>query len=100
MAESKVRKSSSQTASDKGKRGSSRPAAPLIDTPPAIDLAHPSRDHNGAPGAAANPARATAHGPGTVEIPEKVKELVRLAQEQGYLTYGDINDTLPDHVIA
>ena len=32
----------------------------------------------------------------TDEIPEKLKELVRLAQEQGYLTYGDINDVLPD----
>jgi RNA polymerase primary sigma factor len=30
------------------------------------------------------------------ELAEKVKDLVRLAQEQGYLTYGDINDALPD----
>ncbi|HET7625439.1 MAG TPA: RNA polymerase sigma factor RpoD [Verrucomicrobiae bacterium] len=33
-------------------------------------------------------------------IAEKIKELVRLAQEQGYLTYGDINDALPDSVIG
>ena len=39
--------------------------------------------------AAASPAAALA---------EKIKELVRLAQEQGHLTYGDINDALPDHV--
>src|SRR6185436_12208651 len=32
----------------------------------------------------------------TAEISEKIKELVRLAQEQGYLTYGDINDALPE----
>ena len=31
---------------------------------------------------------------------EKVKELVRLAQEQGYLTYNDINDALPDVVVS
>ena len=31
-----------------------------------------------------------------VELTEKIKELVRLAQEQGYLTYGDINDALGD----
>ena len=31
---------------------------------------------------------------------EKVKELVRLAQEQGYLTYSDINDALPDGVVS
>src|SRR5262245_3363557 len=30
-----------------------------------------------------------------VELTEKVKELLRLAQEQGYLTYNDINDALP-----
>jgi len=34
------------------------------------------------------------------EVAEKVKELVRLAQEQGYLTYGDINDALPDSLIT
>ena len=31
---------------------------------------------------------------------EKVKELIKLAQEQGHLTYGDINDTLPDNIIS
>src|SRR2546423_7714534 len=34
----------------------------------------------------------------TPELSEKVKELVRPAQEQGYLTYGDINENLPDNV--
>ncbi len=35
-----------------------------------------------------------------LDLAEKVKELVRLAQEQGYLTYGDINDALPEGVIS
>src|SRR5205814_1473153 len=35
-----------------------------------------------------------------LDLTEKVKELIRLAQEQGYLTYGDINDALPDSVIT
>jgi RNA polymerase primary sigma factor len=35
-----------------------------------------------------------------VEIAAKIKELVRLAQEQGYLTYGDINDALPDSLVS
>src|SRR5262245_45976829 len=39
-------------------------------------------------------------GQGAAELAEKIKELVRLAQEQGYLTYGDINDALPDNLIA
>jgi RNA polymerase primary sigma factor len=34
------------------------------------------------------------------EIAEKVKELVRLAQEQGYLTYNDVNEALPDSMIS
>src|SRR3989441_9618836 len=34
------------------------------------------------------------------DLTEKIKELVRLAQEQGYLTYNDINDALPDTVIT
>ncbi|MDB6130059.1 MAG: rpoD [Verrucomicrobiales bacterium] len=35
-----------------------------------------------------------------VDLTEKIKELVRLAQEQGYLTYNDINDALPDSVVS
>jgi RNA polymerase primary sigma factor len=34
------------------------------------------------------------------DLTEKVKELLRLAQEQGYLTYDDINDALPDNVVT
>jgi RNA polymerase primary sigma factor len=34
------------------------------------------------------------------DIAEKVKELIRLAREQGHLTYSDINDALPDSVIT
>jgi RNA polymerase primary sigma factor len=35
-----------------------------------------------------------------IEVGEKIKELVRLAQEQGYLTYNDINEILPDSVTS
>jgi RNA polymerase primary sigma factor len=46
----------------------------------------------------ANQAAAVIHsGP---ETAQKIKELVRLAQEQGYLTYGDINDALPEGLIG
>lgn len=41
-------------------------------------------------GAAARPERD--------EINEKIKELVKLANEQGCLTYGDINEILPDSI--
>ena len=35
-----------------------------------------------------------------LDLTEKLKELLRLSQEQGYLTYGDINDALPEGVIT
>jgi RNA polymerase primary sigma factor len=34
------------------------------------------------------------------EVSEKVKELVRLAQEQGHLTYNDINEVLPESFVT
>ena len=34
------------------------------------------------------------------EVSETIKELVRLAQEQGYLTYSDIHDALPKNLIS
>jgi RNA polymerase primary sigma factor len=43
-------------------------------------------------------ASSQANGNITPELAEKIKELVRLAQEQGYLTYNDINETLPDNL--
>src|ERR1043166_2781597 len=43
---------------------------------------------------------ATNPGAGGVDLKEKIKELVRLAQEQGHLTYNDINEALPDSVIS
>src|SRR5712691_13257002 len=31
---------------------------------------------------------------------EKIKELIKLANEQGYLTYGDVNDVLPENILT
>ncbi len=33
------------------------------------------------------------------EIQEKIRELIKLAKEQGYLTYDDINDALPNDIV-
>ncbi len=33
------------------------------------------------------------------ELHEKVKKLIKLAREQGYLTYADINESLPSDLI-
>src|SRR5437016_3593516 len=42
----------------------------------------------------------TINGHATGTLVEKIKELIRLAHEQGYLTYGDINDALPEALIT
>src|ERR1051325_9046274 len=36
--------------------------------------------------------------PGTVDLTETIKTLLHLAQENGYVTYDDINDILPDNL--
>ena len=46
--------------------------------------------------AGAGDARNLRAEPASLDIAEKLKELVRLAQEQGYLTYNDITESLPD----
>jgi RNA polymerase primary sigma factor len=46
---------------------------------------------------------ATTPEPVTTDTPviaEKIRDLVRLAQDQGYLTYDDINDAIPDEVVS
>jgi RNA polymerase primary sigma factor len=35
-------------------------------------------------------------GDGSVDLQERLRELLKLAKEQGYLTYDDINEALPD----
>jgi RNA polymerase primary sigma factor len=48
----------------------------------------------------ASPSTETIKSQSGIDLTEKIKELVRLAQEQGYLTYNDINDALPDSVVT
>ena len=55
---------------------------------------------NAGPLSAAEQAIGTIKSQAGIDLTEKIKELVRLAQEQGYLTYNDINDALPDTMIS
>jgi RNA polymerase primary sigma factor len=50
--------------------------------------------------AAASDDQAPQNGAAAAELSEKIKELIRLAQEQGHLTYNDINEALPDSVMT
>jgi RNA polymerase primary sigma factor len=91
-----------------------QPDAPLSSAAPGRGGRAPGQSHKPAarmPGISTRsrfPAAVQSAGPDLSRLPhaaatefsEKVKELVRLAREQGYLTYNDINDALPDVVVS
>jgi RNA polymerase primary sigma factor len=81
-----------------GKPQPDSPAAPPPKPPEAAPPPTAAPPVNDELSAALNAGAVTSSG-GT-DLTEKVKELVRLAQEQGYLTYSDINDALPDNVVT
>src|SRR2546423_13529204 len=65
------------------------------------------RRRNGFAGSIESPALEVAQRPlnslksqGGLDLTEKVKELIRLAREQGHLTYEDVNDALPDDLVT
>jgi RNA polymerase primary sigma factor len=102
MSKSKVRGRKAKTAARRRRKAAPAPArrgrpskspAPARVKPGAITHhAHPAP----LPGSDIQPlTHATPDG-----VAEKVKELIRLAQEQGYLTYNDVNDSFPNHVIS
>jgi RNA polymerase primary sigma factor len=73
MSKAKVLKTGPESAPKKGKRSGAGLAVPLLES-----------------------AAVLTNGSST-DISEKVKELVRLAQEQGQLTFSDISEALPDN---
>jgi RNA polymerase primary sigma factor len=81
MSKSKVCKPGANSSSPAGRR---RAAVPL---------------KSRAESAAAGLSVLTEHN-GSEELAEKIKELVRLAQEQGHLTYNDINEVLPESALT
>ena len=52
------------------------------------------------PAKAVNGQFVLAARPSAIELADRVKELIRLAQEQGYLTHGDVHEALPDNVLS
>jgi RNA polymerase primary sigma factor len=90
MAKSKV----SRTALKPGAQEQVPPAAESATSP--ARRKSPAKRLN----PAADPNPTSANGQPAVDIAQKIKELVRLAQEQGYLTYSDINDALPNTLIT
>ena len=73
---------------------------------PDPDLSPRHGKHNGSasadqisPPTAGRPANGLPISDADGDLAEKIKELVRLAQEQGHLTYNDISETLPESAI-
>ncbi len=94
----RVAKAPAKSRKPKGP-GALAPSLPVLPAPARIAVLT-----GDAPVAVAAPsgpgAGGEARSPGGFDLSEKIKELVRLAQEQGYLTYNDINDALPDAVVT
>ncbi len=91
------------------KKAKVAPAAPPRPTRTGKSGAPAGKEAGGPPTGPATPGAAEGIDASTVsafksssgaDLTEKIKELVRLAQEQGYLTYGDINDALPDNLVT
>src|ERR1041385_3451992 len=87
---------------DKHKQnGHSKNGHPKVPPPPPKALQKPLKPLKGQKGqkAPAQPEQAAgAAAPGTVDLTETIKTLLHLAQENGYVTYDDINDILPDNL--
>ena len=77
-------------------------SASATDTPPARRSAKKAAAPDAAAALSADALStiATVQTQSGEALAEKFKELVRLAQEQGYLTYNDINDILPEHLLS
>jgi len=89
MAKSKVSRAASN-------RGAPKQTLPASESAKKLSRRRARSRSSSLPGDAALPGQASGEGQPTIDVALTVKELVRLAQEQGYLTYGDINDALPD----
>jgi RNA polymerase primary sigma factor len=110
MAKSKVSKNE-QKPSDKQNSHATESQADLTTQNLQQDLSVISKSETATASSAGHAAHGNGHatitmaatatagnGHITPELAEKIKELVRLAQEQGYLTYNDINESLPDNL--
>jgi RNA polymerase primary sigma factor len=82
MPKTKVRQTAANSSLKKGKGSAATSAVPPADStvkkiPAAVSQNNPD-----------------------AELSEKIKELVRLAQEQGHLTYNDISEALPEDAVT
>ncbi len=96
MARQKVSKPASNSHHDIHQRAEASASKGHCEEPSVASTNGAAKNHS----ENSSPAPISAKPGVPTEIAEKVKELVRLAQEQGYLTYTDINETLPDNLAS
>ena len=89
MGKSKVTRSASKTSD-------SEPTLPASESSSKSPRRRLHSTSSGPPEPAAELGEAPSNGQADIAVAPLVKELVRLAHEQGYLTYNDINEALPD----
>ena len=100
VTKSAPRKALSPKSAPKKERRSSKSESAGKNDQPKANSAHPANDGEPVNGEAQLQAIGQVKTQAGGDLTEKIKELVRLAQEQGYLTYGDINDALPDNLVT
>ena len=106
MAKSKVSKTTNQKIEAKAQQKSNKEVRSDPSTSISPSASEGKAFQNGEPrsksdlnsAAGIEPGDLSKNGSSNGVLAEKMKELVRLAQEQGYLTYNDINDALPESV--
>src|ERR1700683_5353462 len=88
-------KSDGDTPANSTKNGASKSNRKGAKGPALLAGSSPSTEAAAANGDQAAPARIS-HTETSFDLQERLRELVKLAKEQGYLTYDDINEALPE----
>src|SRR6201997_152057 len=88
-------KSNGEAPANLTKNGASKSSRKAPKAPALLSAASPSPEPPAGNGDHASPARIS-HTETSFDLQERLRELVKLAKEQGYLTYDDINEALPE----
>ena len=105
MRKAKLRKNK-RVPRQRAGAGRARPAAPSGPAPGRRRRGRPTRASRASVFRAAHSPADAGQSPGPVagetglDVAARVKELLRLAREQGHLTYDDLNEALPHHLIS
>ena len=77
-----------------GKNGSHKKNAAPVKSAPAKEISPAAKKEKAAPVKGASPISVIDQP----DVQEKLRELIKLAKEQGYVTFDDLNEALPDNV--